>query len=605
MTAQKSAWRRWVAVGVLAAVWAGAATLPWPVVSAQGNRRAVIQEKDLRDWLTYLSSDELQGRQIFTEGYGLAAQFVAERLREMGVKPMGDNGAYFQNVQQKGYRITNNSSVTVEAPGKALVTFKHGEGVTFPSNTGGKQSLTFDGVEFVGYGISMAEPAHDDYKGRDAKGKLVVWMGNGPANLTGAARVLGARSRYAIETMGAKAALGFAPAAAPLPPAEIALAEAQAALQQANLAVAQAQAQLAAARTGRGGRGVPAGGRGGRGGAPATPADLTTVQRVDALVTPQITGDDRLFDAIFASAPTNFAALKAASDKGDILPTFSVPGVKVTVNMNNNYEVISTQLTKNVVGLVEGSDPVLKKTYVMFGSHLDHTGYRTAAPAAGGRGAAAPGTVPDLINNGADDDGSGSTGLMAIAKAFATGPKPKRSVIFVWHSGEESGLQGSRYMADFPVVPLDTIQAQFNIDMIGRNRDNLPGEASTVYVIGADRISTELHNMVVDANLGTREPLQLSYEYNDPRDPNSFYTRSDHYSYATKGIPIAFFFTGTHPDYHQASDSVEKILFPKLQRIAQMVYEAGFNVANRVEPLVRDNLGARTGKGHVGKIGRK
>mgnify|MGYP003377352049 FL=1 len=111
--------------------------------------------------------------------------------------------------------------------------------------------------------------------------------------------------------------------------------------------------------------------------------------------------------------------------------------------------------------------------------------------------------------------------------------------------------------------------------------------------------------MVVDANLGTREPLQLNYEYNDPRDPNSFYTRSDHYSYATKGIPIAFFFTGTHPDYHQASDSVEKILFPKLQRITQMVYEAGFNVANREQPLVRDNLGARTGKGHVGKIGGK
>jgi len=592
---------------VLTAVWAGAATLPWPGLranlTAQGNRRAVIQEKDLRDWLTYLSSDELQGRQIFTEGYGLAAQFVAERLREMGVKPMGDNGTYFQNVQQKGYRITNGSSVTVEAPGKAPVTFKHGEGVTFPTNAGGKQSLTFDGVEFVGYGISMAEPLHDDYKGRDAKGKLVVWMGNGPANLTGAARVLGARSRYAIETMGAKAALGFTPVAAPMTPAEVALAEAQVALQQANVAVAQAQAQLVQARTGRGGRGVPAGGRGGRGGQPATPADLTTVQRVDGLVTPQMTGDDRLFEAIFASAPTNFAALKAASDTGDILPTFSLPGVKITVNMNNTYEVISTQLTKNVVGLVEGSDPVLKKTYVMFGSHLDHTGYRTAAPAAGGRGAPAPGTVPDLINNGADDDGSGSTGLMAIAKAFATGPKPKRSVLFVWHSGEESGLQGSRYMADFPVVPIDTVQAQFNIDMIGRNRDNLPGEASTVYVIGADRISTELHNMVVDANLGTREPLQLNYEYNDPRDPNSFYTRSDHYSYAAKGIPIAFFFTGTHPDYHQPSDSVEKIIFPKMQRITQMVYEAGFNVANREQPLVRDNLGARTGKGHVGKIG--
>jgi Zn-dependent M28 family amino/carboxypeptidase len=330
------------------------------------------------------------------------------------------------------------------------------------------------------------------------------------------------------------------------------------------------------------------------------------VQRVDNLVIPQITGDERLFEAIFAAAPTNFAALKAASDKGDPLPTFSVPGVKVTLNVNNSYEVVSTQLTKNVVGMVEGVDPVLKKTYVMFGAHLDHVGYRTAAPAPGGRGAATtPSGEPDLIFNGADDDGSGSTGLLGIAKAFATGPKPKRSVLFVWHSGEESGLQGSRYMADFPVVPLETIQAQFNIDMIGRNRDDLPGEASTVYVIGADRISTELHNTVVDANLGTREPLQLSYEYNDPRDPNSFYTRSDHYSYASKGIPIAFFFTGTHPDYHGAGDTVDKILFPKMQRIAQMVYEAGFNVANNEKPLVRDNLGPRTGKGFSGKIGGK
>jgi hypothetical protein len=607
MKAQRSAARRWVNVGVLTAAWTMASFVPWSRVSvdvfAQAKGKATIQEKDLREWLTYLASDELQGRQLFTEGYGNAAQFVAERLREVGVKPMGENGTYFQIVKQKGYRITNNSSVTVEAPGKAPVTFKQGEGVNFPNNAGGPQTLTFDGVEFVGYGIAMAEPPHDDYKGRDVKGKLAIWMGSGPANVTGANRVPGARSRYAIETMAAKAALGLAPAPAPMTPAELALAEAQKALQQANEAVTQAQAALLQARTGRGGR--AGGGRagGGRGGATAVQADLTTVQKVDNLIVPQITGDERLFEAILGGAPTSFAALKAASDKGEPLPTFSVPGVKVTINVNTNYEVVSTQLTKNVVGMVEGSDPVLKKTYVMFGAHLDHVGYRTAPTA--GRGAAASPGEPDLIFNGADDDGSGSTGLIGIAKAFATGPKPKRSVIFVWHSGEESGLQGSKYMADFPVVPLETIQAQFNIDMIGRNRDNNASEASTVYVIGADRISTDLHNTVVDANLGTREPLQLNYEYNDPRDPNSFYTRSDHYSYASKGIPIAFFFTGTHPDYHGVGDTVDKIIFPKMQRIAQMVYEAGFTVANSEKALVRDNLGPRTGKGFTGKLGGK
>ena len=608
MRAQKHLMRQSMTVVGLAGVLMGTMMLPGPVPSgvlhAQRGRLATIAVDDLRDWLTYLSSDELQGRRVFTEGYGLAAQYVSERLRDMGVRPMGDDGTYFQSVKQRGYRVTNNSSVTVEVPGKPPVTFKHGEGVTFPTNAGGQQSLTFDGVEFVGYGLSMAEPLHDDYQGRDVKGKLVVWMGNGPANLTGANRILGARSRYAIETMGAQAALGLAPAPPPLTPAEVALAEAQVALDQANQAVAQAQTALAQARTGRGGRGGRFGGRGGRGGAAAEPANLTTVQNVNELKTPQITGDERLFDALLANAPASFAVLKAASDKGAALPTFSVPGVKVTLNVNNTYDVVSTELTKNVVGMVEGSDPELKSTYIVFGAHLDHTGYRTSA-AGGGRGAApaGPGGEPDLINNGADDDGSGSTGLLGIAKAFAAGPKPKRSLLFVWHSGEESGLQGSRYMADFPVVPVESIQAQLNIDMIGRNRDNLESEASTVYVIGADRISTDLHNMVVDANLGTREPLQLDYEYNDPRDPNSFYTRSDHYSYASKGIPIAFFFTGTHPDYHRPSDSVEKILFPKMQRIAQMVYEAGFAVANREQPLVRDNLGPRSGKGFIGKIG--
>jgi hypothetical protein len=569
-------------------------------VDAQRGRRATIAESDLRTWLTYLSLDALEGRRLFTEGYGLAAQYVAERLREAGVEPAGDDGTYFQSVRQHEYRVTNKSTLTIEAPGRAPVVFKHGEGVTFPTNAGGRQTVTFEGVEFVGYGLSVAEPAHDDYAGRDTKGKLVVWMGNGPSTVPNAGRLLGARSRYAIETMGASAAMGFAPAPAPPTPAEIALTEAQQALQAANLAVAQAQAALAQARTGRGGRG---GGRG-RGGQPTVAADLTSVQRVDAIQTPQIMADERVFEALFASAPSQFAALKTLSDDRGDLPRFAIPGVKVTIDVNNTYDIIATQLTKNVVGKVTGRDPKLRDTYVMFGAHLDHTGYRSAPIAIGGRGASpiGPDGKPDLINNGADDDGSGSTGLLGIAKAFATGPKPRRSALFVWHSGEESGLQGSRYMADHPVVPLEAVQAQFNIDMIGRNRDNNPAEASTVYVIGADRISTDLHNLVVDANLATAEPLALNYEYNDPRDPNSFYTRSDHYSYALKGIPVAFFFTGTHPDYHQPTDSVEKILFQKMQRIAQMVYEAGFAAADSETSLVRDNLGPRTGKGFAGRI---
>jgi Zn-dependent M28 family amino/carboxypeptidase len=283
---------------------------------------------------------------------------------------------------------------------------------------------------------------------------------------------------------------------------------------------------------------------------------------------------------------------------------------------------------------------------VLFGAHLDHIGYsqtgggaqptptscrersevsqtavrqagkvvqhpsRGAAAGGGGRGAATPSVSPlpfdqrDVINNGADDDGSGSTALLAIAKAFATGPKPKRSVAFVWHTGEESGLWGSRYNADFPAVPLDKVQAQLNMDMVGRDDcDNLEGDyTNTLFVVGADRISTDLHNLIVDTNSTLAKPLTLDYELNDPTDPESVYTRSDHYSYAAKGIPIAFFTTGLHADYHKVSDTVDKILFPKMARIAQLVYQSGFSIAATDRDLERDNRGPRSGFGSKAEI---
>ncbi len=251
-----------------------------------------------------------------------------------------------------------------------------------------------------------------------------------------------------------------------------------------------------------------------------------------------------------------------------------------------------------MVGVVDGADPRFKDTYLFYGAHLDHEGYRFAPT---GRGAQS-GPNPDLIYNGADDDGSGSSALIALAKAFASGPKPRRSIVFVWHTAEEDGLAGSRFMADHPVVPVEKIQAQINIDMIGRNRHDDPDQIDNVFVVGADRISTDLHNLLVATNQTLRQPLHLDFEYNDPTDPNSFYTRSDHFSYALKGIPVAFFFTGVHPDYHQVTDHVDKIVFPKLVRIAQLAYQLGFNVANSDRDLTRDNRGPRSGRGFQGAI---
>ncbi len=166
----------------------------------------------------------------------------------------------------------------------------------------------------------------------------------------------------------------------------------------------------------------------------------------------------------------------------------------------------------------------------------------------------------------------------------------------MWHTGEERGLYGSRYFADFPEVPIDRIVAQLNIDMIGRNRDDKPSESNTVYAVGSDRISSELDAVLQAADASLTPPLRIDYEMNDPSDPEQVYYRSDHYSYAAKGIPIIFFTTGLHADYHANTDEVSKIEFDKLARIVQLVYETGARVANLDHAPVRDNKGPRAGR---------
>jgi hypothetical protein len=561
-----------------------------------------ITPQELKDWLSYIASDELEGRQIFHEGLGLAASYIADHLHEWGVKPGGDNGTYFQDVKVLGVNSHSHSSVTVTANGQTR-TFKDGEGVTFPKNQGGKQTVTSKAA-FAGYGLSVPELNHDDYKGQDVDGKIVVYLGSqGPAGFDASQRrLLAARGRNAIEMQHAVAAIGpavafgggrSAPAASPQQPV------APAGTTAAATGRGTPPAQPAAAGRGRGGTNL---------------GDFQSVQRLDDKVPPQITASDEFFDFVFKAAGQDYQALKAKADKQEPLEPAALENVSISINVDADYEVVQTRLSRNVVGVVEGSDPKLKDTYVLFGAHYDHIGYQETPPGQGrgGFGGGAPGgcigqtrATPkpgDIINNGADDDGSGTVSLMAVAKAFALGSKPKRSVMFVWHTGEESGLYGSRYMADYPEVPLDRVSAQLNIDMVGRNRCDDPKESNTVYLVGSDRISTELHNLSEDSNQSMSDPLKLDYEMNDPADPESIYTRSDHYSYAAKGIPIIFYTTGLHRDYHYLTDEVGKIEFPKMAHIAQLVYTTGMHVANLDHFPVRDNKGPRKGKGSSGKI---
>ena len=543
---------------------------------------ASITPDELKEWLEYIASDELQGRRVYTEGLGLAAAYIADHLKEWGVKPAGDDGTYFQVVKVLGVNTKSNSTVIVTVNGQTR-TFKDGEGVAFSKNQGGKHAVSGT-AEFVGYGLSVPELNVDDYKDRDVTGKVVVYIGRGPQNTP--FRTVASRGRSAIELRHAVAAIG--PMALTPQPAR--------------------GGQQPATPT-------PAAG-GGRGGPAGTLGDFQTVQRLDTPTPPQITASDEFYEFLFTGSGTTYADYKAKVDKQEPLPRVDLKNVSIKIDVDATYDVVQTRLTRNVVGIVEGSDPKLKDTYVLFGAHYDHIGYQEtqrsgAFPGGGNNAGGCTGQTRetprpgDIINNGADDDGSGTVAVMAIAKAFALGPKPKRSLLFVWHSGEEAGLYGSRYNADFPIVPIDKIAAQLNIDMVGRNRCDDPKEENTVYVVGSDRISTELHNLNEDANAGLPTPMKLDYEMNDPADPESIYTRSDHYSYAAKGIPIIFYTTGLHKDYHYLTDEVSKIDFPKMAHITQLVYATGTKVANLDHAPARDNKGPRKGKGATGKIDTK
>jgi hypothetical protein len=533
-------------------------------IAAQTPRSPSVSQDDLRTWLTYIASDELQGRLAYTEGLGLASAYIADHLKEWGVKPGGDHGSYFQEVRVLGVRTRSDSSVTVTVNGQSR-TFKDGEGVTFPRNQGAKQTVNGEAA-FAGYGLTFTPLQHDDYARRNVSGKVAIFLGRtGPKGFTAAHnRILGARARTATDTQHAVASIT-----------------------QATPSLQAPQATAPAAQR----------------------VDFQTAQRLDLPLVPQITAGDDFFTFVFSASGTDYATLKAATEKQEPLPEVTLPGVSITINVDASYDSIQTRLTRNVVGVIEGSDSALKDSYVLLGAHYDHIGYEqfginqrlNAIASCAGQTRPMP-RAGDIINNGADDDGSGTVMLMALAKAFSRGARMKRSMLFVWHTSEEGGLSGSRYMADHAIVPLAKVSAQLNIDMVGRNKCDDVKDANTVYVVGSDRISTELHNLNEDANAALPMPLTLNYELNDPADLESIYTRSDHYSYASKGVPIIFFTTGLHRDYHFVTDEVDKIEFPKMAKITGLVYGTAARVANLDHQPARDNLGARVGKGQTGRI---
>lgn len=240
--------------------------------------------------------------------------------------------------------------------------------------------------------------------------------------------------------------------------------------------------------------------------------------------------------------------------------------------------VVKELHSSNVVGFLEGTE--MPEEVLVITAHYDHLGLDDD----GG------------VYNGADDDGSGTVGVLEIAEAFAKaaaeGYKPRRSILFMLVSGEEKGLLGSDYYTRHPIFPLENTVTNLNIDMIGRVDEAHKDNPYFVYLIGSDKLSNELHLLSEEVN-ASRTELDLDYRYNDENDPNRYYYRSDHYNFAKNNIPVIFYFNGTHEDYHRTSDTVDKIHFGKMERIARLVFHTAWELANRdARPKLNEEIAA-------------
>ena len=267
----------------------------------------------------------------------------------------------------------------------------------------------------------------------------------------------------------------------------------------------------------------------------------------------------------------NEDAAKAIMENIETDDTPRMLNVALTLDVKSDNNQIDSE---NVAAIIKGKSK--PNEYLVISSHLDHIGI----------------TADGQVNNGADDDGSGTVALLEIAEAFkkaaSEGNGPERSVLFLHVTGEEKGLLGSKYYTDFdPIVPLSNTVANLNIDMIGRIDPKRNGDRNYVYLIGSDKLSTELHELSEEVNK-TYMNIELDYTYNDENDPNRFYYRSDHYNFAKNNIPIIFYFNGTHADYHRPGDTPDKINYDLLKNRTQLVFHTAWRVANRDGRIIVD-----------------
>jgi hypothetical protein len=491
-----------------------------------------IRADELRRDLFVFASDSFAGRETGTPSAMKAARFLVDRLVTLGLEPAGDS-LYYQRVPliketfgpATSFTVTQGQATTPLALGADVAPFVSlGPGAYTKRNAEGD-------LVFAGYGMTTL--GRNDFRGITEEGKAIVMLHAAPASITDSVMRQRLESQAELEQRLLRALQ--------LRPAAIILVMTGG----SRDFYFQAMPQLLRSIT-------------------SAPGDQTTLD---------------------AQRPLPMVLIALARPGSLLLPSTwpadDAPQPLTGRRFVGRVDVRRDPMTAhNVAAVVRGSDTRLNKTYVAFGAHYDHVGIQ-------------PGMRPDSIANGADDDGSGSVTMLAIAKSLMAA-RPRRSALFVWHAAEEKGLLGSEYFTDHPTVPIDSIVAQLNADMIGRRGGSTPTFDSRisgalagdrVYVVGpnaAPNNQSRVLGAILDTvNARQLRPMQFDREWDSPNHPERIFFRSDHYNYARKGIPILFFTTGLHEDYHKVSDEPQKIDYDKMARVGALLLELGTTLGNR------------------------
>ncbi len=468
-----------------------------------------ITTDDLKKHLFIVAGKEMEGRETATEGQRKAAMYIEQYFKSLNLIP-GSNGSY-----QMDFPLYQDSlaHASIEVNGKPFEIFKD-----FTVNLSATNSSTVMAGEvvFVGYGYS--DSTRDDYKGIDARGKIVLVLPGIPPSAQNQRRGGG---QFAIQ---------------------------EAALKNGATAILSVQINFPRNATSMRGSMYYNGFR---------KTNYPNLFTISEGVAREIMG-------------TSYDSAKQVMAKGNPQPR--PYAANVLLNINKSIHKLSSS---NVIGYIEGTDK--KDEYLVLTAHYDHLGKRNDS----------------TIFYGADDDGSGTVSILELAEAFTKakqeGKGPRRSIVFMTVSGEEKGLWGSAYYGDYPSFPLEKTTANLNIDMIGRTdpKRQKADSLNYVYVVGDHMLSSDLRPISESMNKKYTK-LGLDYKYNEPNDPERIYYRSDHYNFARKGVPIIFYFNGTHNDYHRITDTPDKINYELMKKRAQLVFYTAWEMANRNDMLKRD-----------------